>query len=77
MAPEVIKQTPYTSKADIWSLGCLIVEMFTGDHPFPEFNQTQAMFKIGLQACAPKIPDDISEEAQDFLSKTFKSYVIR
>ncbi|CAG8729463.1 24570_t:CDS:10, partial [Gigaspora rosea] len=73
MAPEVIKQTPYTSKADIWSLGCLIVEMFTGDHPFPEFNQTQAMFKIGLQACAPKIPDDISEEAQDFLSKTFES----
>ncbi|KAF0505323.1 Pkinase-domain-containing protein [Gigaspora margarita] len=46
MAPEVIKQTPYTSKADIWSLGCLIVEMFTGDHPFPEFNQTQAMFKV-------------------------------
>ncbi|CAG8472639.1 45877_t:CDS:10, partial [Gigaspora margarita] len=73
MAPEVIKQTPYTSKADIWSLGCLIVEMFTGDHPFPEFNQTQAMFKIGLQSCAPKIPDDISEEAQDFLSKTFES----
>ncbi|CAG8620443.1 5054_t:CDS:2, partial [Dentiscutata heterogama] len=73
MAPEVIQQTPYTSKADIWSLGCLIVEMFTGDHPFPEFNQTQAMFKIGLQACAPKIPDEISEEAQDFLSKTFES----
>ena len=48
MAPEVVKQTSYTSKADIWSLGCLIIEMFTGDHPFPEFNQMQAMFRVSL-----------------------------
>ena len=48
MAPEVVKQTSYTSKADIWSLGCLIIEMFTVDHPFPEFNQMQAMFRVSL-----------------------------
>ncbi|CAG8732212.1 541_t:CDS:2, partial [Ambispora leptoticha] len=72
MAPEVIKQTAYTSKADIWSLGCLIVEMFTRNHPFPEFNQMQAMFKIGTQSCAPEIPENISDEAKDFLKKTFE-----
>ncbi|CAG8705045.1 3042_t:CDS:10 [Gigaspora margarita] len=72
MAPEVVKQTAYTSKADIWSLGCLIVEMFTGTHPFPEFNQMQAMFKIGTESCAPEIPNNISDEAQDFLKKTFE-----
>lgn len=46
MAPEVVKQTSYTRKADIWSLGCLIVEMFTGSHPFPDFSQMQAIFKV-------------------------------
>ena len=48
MAPEVVMQTAYTSKADIWSLGCLIIEMLTGQHPFPEFDQMQAMFRVGL-----------------------------
>ncbi|CAH1763228.1 6504_t:CDS:10 [Entrophospora sp. SA101] len=72
MAPEVVKQTAYTSKVDIWSLGCLIVEMFTGDHPFPEFNQMQAMFKIGSESCAPEIPPDLSNDAVDFLKKTFE-----
>jgi mitogen-activated protein kinase kinase kinase len=46
MAPEVVKQTSYTLKADIWSLGCLIVEMFTGQHPYPNLNQMQAIFKV-------------------------------
>ncbi|KAI8141547.1 kinase-like domain-containing protein [Fennellomyces sp. T-0311] len=71
MAPEVVKQTHYTRKADIWSLGCMVVEMFTGDHPFPEFSQMQAIFKIGSYT-APTIPDNISEEACDFLRCTFK-----
>lgn len=48
MAPEVVKQTHYTRKADVWSLGCMVVEMFTGDHPFPEFSQMQAIFKVIL-----------------------------
>ena len=47
MAPEVVRQTAYTKKADIWSLGCLIVEMFTGSHPHPNCTQLQAIFKIG------------------------------
>jgi mitogen-activated protein kinase kinase kinase len=48
MAPEVVKQTSYTRKADIWSLGCLVVEMLTGSHPFPDFSQMQAIFKVCL-----------------------------
>lgn len=46
MAPEVVKQTAYTSKADIWSLGCLVVEMLTGAHPWANLTQMQAIFRV-------------------------------
>jgi len=71
MAPEVVKQTSYTRKADIWSLGCLIVEMFTGEHPFPNCNQLQAIFQIGGSA-KPSTPTEASEEAKEFLLQTFE-----
>lgn len=72
MAPEVVKQTSYTRKADIWSLGCLIVEMFTGTHPFPNCSQLQAIFQIGNSSAKPTTPENASEEGQVFLSQTFE-----
>ncbi|KAF2760479.1 protein kinase byr2 [Pseudovirgaria hyperparasitica] len=73
MAPEVVRQTAYTRKADIWSLGCLIVEMFTGSHPHPNCTQLQAIFKIGGSGDAsPTVPDNAGEDARAFLQKTFE-----
>ncbi|KAI0202186.1 mitogen-activated protein kinase [Astrocystis sublimbata] len=72
MAPEVVKQTSYTRKADIWSLGCLVVEMMTGQHPFPDCSQLQAIFKIGGGKVSPTIPDNASAEAVEFLTRTFE-----
>jgi mitogen-activated protein kinase kinase kinase len=72
MAPEVVKQTSYTRKADIWSLGCLVVEMMTGTHPFPDCSQLQAIFKIGGAKISPTIPDHASAEAKTFLKGTFE-----
>ncbi|KAI1484111.1 kinase-like domain-containing protein [Daldinia eschscholtzii] len=72
MAPEVVKQTSYTRKADIWSLGCLVVEMMTGAHPFPDCSQLQAIFKIGGGKAAPTIPENASPEAVTFLTQTFE-----
>ncbi|KAF2479302.1 hypothetical protein BDY17DRAFT_305325 [Neohortaea acidophila] len=78
MAPEVVRQTAYTKKADIWSLGCLIVEMFTGSHPHPNCTQLQAIFKIGGSGGAasenarPDLPEQASEDAKEFLRKTFE-----
>ncbi|KAL5511240.1 STE11_2 [Sanghuangporus vaninii] len=71
MAPEVVKQLAHTRKADIWSVGCLVVEMLTGNHPYPTLNQMQAIFKIGSSA-KPTVPSDISPECEDFLQKTFE-----
>jgi mitogen-activated protein kinase kinase kinase len=72
MAPEVVQQTSYTRKADIWSLGCLVVEMFTGTHPYPDSSQLQAIFKIGNSKASPNMPDNASAEAQMFLKQTFE-----
>ena len=72
MAPEVVRQTSYTRKADIWSLGCLIVEMFTGTHPFPNCSQLQAIFQIGNSSAKPTTPENASPEGQAFLDKTFE-----
>ncbi|QRV86100.1 mitogen activated protein kinase kinase kinase [Ceratobasidium sp. AG-Ba] len=77
MAPEVVKQTSYTFKADIWSVGCLVVEMLTGQHPWAQLTQMQAIFKIGSSA-RPTIPPDITKEAENFLNRTFElDYTIR
>lgn len=46
MAPEVVKQTSYSPKADIWSVGCLVVEMLTGTHPWADLTQMQAIFRV-------------------------------
>lgn len=77
MAPEVVRQTAYTKKADIWSLGCLVVEMFTGQHPHPNCTQLQAIFKIGgsgnnADKARPDLPDQASDDAKDFLRRTFE-----
>lgn len=70
MAPEIVKQVASTSKADIWSLGCLIVEMMSGKHPFPDFTQMQAIFRIGTNA-KPEYPEGISDKGREFLDETF------
>lgn len=46
MAPESVKQTNYSSKSDIWSVGCLVVEMLTGSHPWSDLSQMQAIFRV-------------------------------
>jgi serine/threonine protein kinase len=34
MAPELLKKDKYSTEIDIWSLGCTVIEMATGHHPW-------------------------------------------
>lgn len=34
MAPEILEKRKYSDKADIWSLGVCLYELFTGQPPF-------------------------------------------
>ncbi|KAL6139239.1 hypothetical protein ACLB2K_064516 [Fragaria x ananassa] len=70
MAPEVIRQTGHSFSADIWSVGCTVIEMATGKPPWSEkYQEVAALFHIGTTKSHPPIPEHISFEAKDFLLK--------
>lgn len=81
MAPEVIdsivedKKQGYSAKIDIWSLGCVVLEMFCGKRPWSNEAVVSAIYKIGKTKLAPPIPSDINDkilvEAKDFIKKCF------
>ncbi|KAG0579924.1 hypothetical protein KC19_4G135200 [Ceratodon purpureus] len=73
MAPEVIKGDGYGRRADIWSVGCTVVEMLTAVHPWPGMDNTwTAIFHIAKASSGPPIPEGISEVIEDFLSRCFQ-----
>lgn len=73
MAPEVICQKKYGKKADIWSLGCTLIEILTGSPPWGKLdNCYHAITRIGKSNDIPEIPSNISETFKDFILNCLK-----
>ncbi|WWC86729.1 uncharacterized protein L201_001607 [Kwoniella dendrophila CBS 6074] len=73
MAPEVIhsfSERTYSGKVDIWSLGCVVLEMWSGKRPWGEMEQVAAMFELFNKRARPPLPPDIhlSNIALDFMN---------
>ena len=74
MAPEVIRQEGHGRKVDIWSLGCTVIEMFTGLPPWHEFDShASAMFHIASSDEPPPLDDPrIPPVARDFILRCMR-----
>eukprot|EP01025_Chloroclados_australasicus_P033324 TRINITY_DN3394_c0_g3_i2.p1 TRINITY_DN3394_c0_g3~~TRINITY_DN3394_c0_g3_i2.p1 ORF type:complete len:1167 (-),score=114.54 TRINITY_DN3394_c0_g3_i2:813-4313(-) len=71
MAPEVIEMTSVTSACDIWSVGCLIIELLTGSPPYYDLQPMSALYRI-VQDDNPPLPRAITLDLRDFLLKCFQ-----
>lgn len=62
MAPEVIRSQGegYSAKVDIWSLGCVVLEMFAGRRPWSREETIGAIYKIA-NGETPPIADEVRE----------------
>ena len=70
MAPEILKQQPYSYKVDIWSLGIMVFMMLTGKLPFPA-KDPKSLFKAIASANITKSSFDsftyLSNDSIDFM----------
>lgn len=50
MAPEVVKTNKkgYTFKIDIWSIGCIVLEMWAGRRPWNDEESVSVMYKVRI-----------------------------
>ncbi|KAJ4496933.1 hypothetical protein C8R41DRAFT_824034 [Lentinula lateritia] len=71
MAPEVIEQSGATTASDIWSLGCVVIELLEGSPPYSFLDPMPALWRIVQDDCPP-IPEGASAVVKDFLACCFQ-----
>ena len=75
MSPEQIKEEPLDAKSDIFSLGCVLFELLTGEKAFKGDNCFAIMYKIindeppPLQQVRPEIPEVLDAIVKKALAK--------
>lgn len=66
-APEILQQLPYTEKADVWSLGCVVYELCTLRRPFIEL-EGESLVDVIMHNSYEPIMNEYSQELRDTVS---------
>ncbi|KAL2231484.1 UNVERIFIED_CONTAM: Mitogen-activated protein kinase kinase kinase 20 [Sesamum indicum] len=71
MSSEMVAGGEQGPPADIWALGCVVVEMLSGNPAWRCSYIAGLMMRIGVGEEVPEIPRSLPEEVRDFLGKCF------
>jgi serine/threonine protein kinase len=69
MAPEVIDQSGASTASDIWSVGCVVIELLEGKPPYHQLDPMPALFRIVQDDCPP-LPESASPVRGKRMPKT-------
>ncbi|XP_062223408.1 mitogen-activated protein kinase kinase kinase 18-like [Phragmites australis] len=71
LAPEAARGEAQGTAADIWALGCTVIEMATGGAPWPQrfADPVAALHHVAHSGDVPEPPAWLSDEGKDFLSR--------
>ncbi|OMJ80168.1 hypothetical protein SteCoe_19620 [Stentor coeruleus] len=73
MAPEIARRSGHGFAADIWSVGCVMIEMITGNAPWKSVSKSvkDVMERI-ISGQTPPIPLGISLDCKKFIEECLK-----
>ncbi|XP_006293406.2 mitogen-activated protein kinase kinase kinase 17 [Capsella rubella] len=72
MSPESVQNGIAEEALDLWSLGCIVLEIYTGEPPWP-LKDSENLLPLLLNGNAPEIPESLPWDARQFLKTCFAS----
>jgi serine/threonine protein kinase len=76
LSPEAVIDGVQEPRSDIWAVGCIVLEMLTGNPPWEASDSEEILNKISEGNNLPKIPSWLSKEAKNFLKGCFVKKVV-
>ncbi|KAJ4876159.1 Protein kinase superfamily protein [Raphanus sativus] len=73
MPPETVEDGVAKETLDLWSLGCLVLEMYTGERPW-EGVDIDLLEALLFDGNAPEIPESVPCDAREFIETCFSRY---
>ena len=69
LSPEILNTAEYSTKVDIWALGCLAIELTTGRPLFSQYKNQSDLFNAILNQEPNPIPNKWSSNIKDFINQ--------